>query len=366
MSNLLKIKKNITSVFKYEAGIFKLADRNKIIKLSSNEGAFGTSSGIKKILKEFEGKIFRYPDPESNILKETISKRHKLNKNNIICGNGSDEILTTIAKIFSGPGDEILYSEYGFLMYPIASQLSGAKGIKVKDINYRNSLKNFTKAITKRTKIIFIANPNNPTGTYLTKNELNEFILKLPKRILLVIDAAYAEYITKKDYSSGKDLVKRNNNVIMTRTFSKIYGLAGLRLGWAYGPKYVVDIFNKVRLPFNINIAAMKAGISALSDRNFYIKSVKHNSYYLNWLTKEIVKLGLIPIPSVANFILVKFPSKGKFSANKVNNYLLSKGIILRKVESYSLNDFLRISIGKKNELIKLIKFLKIYFKKKL
>jgi histidinol-phosphate aminotransferase len=366
MSNFLKIKKNIKSVVKYEAGIFKLADRNKIIKLSSNEGAFGTSSKIKKILKEFEGKIFRYPDPESNILKETIAKRHKLNKNNIICGNGSDEILTTIAKIFSGPGDEILYSEYGFLMYPIASQLSGAKGIKVKDINYRNSLKNFTKAITKRTKIIFIANPNNPTGTYLTKNELNEFILKLPKRILLVIDAAYAEYITKKDYSSGKDLVKRNNNVIMTRTFSKIYGLAGLRLGWAYGPKYVVDIFNKVRLPFNINIAAMKAGISALSDRNFYIKSVKHNSYYLNWLTKEIVKLGLIPIPSVANFILVKFPSKGKFSANKVNNFLLSKGVILRKVDNYGLKDFLRISIGRKNELTKLIEFLKIYFKKKL
>ena len=366
MSNFLKIKKSINSVVKYEAGISKLADRKKIIKLSSNEGAFGVSPKIKKILKEFENKIFRYPDPENNKLKEIIFKKYKLNKNNIICGNGSDEILVTIAKIFSGPGDEILFSEYGFLMYPIASQLAGAKGIKVKDINYRNSLKNFSKAITKKTKIIFIANPNNPTGTYLTKNELNEFILRLPKRILLVIDAAYAEYITKKDYTSGEDLVKKNNNVIMTRTFSKIYGLAGLRLGWAYCPKYVVDIFNKVRLPFNINMAAMEAGIVALNDKNFYIKSVKHNIYYLNWLTKEIIKLGLIPIPSVANFILVKFSSKGKFSANNVNNYLLSKGIILRRVDSYGLKDFLRISIGKKNELIKLIKSLKIYFKKKL
>ena len=366
MSSFLKIKKNINSVVKYEAGISKLADRKKIIKLSSNEGAFGTSSKIKKKLKEFEGKFFRYPDPESNILKKAISKRYKLNRNNIICGNGSDEILTTIAKIFAGPGDEILYSEYGFLMYPIATQLSGAKGIKVKDINYRNSLKNFSKAITKKTKIIFIANPNNPTGTYLTKNELNEFVLNLPKRILLVIDAAYAEYITKKDYSSGEDLVKRNNNVIMTRTFSKIYGLAGLRLGWAYSSKYIADIFNKIRLPFNINIAAMKAGTTALSDKSFYMKSVKHNTYYLNWFTKEIVKLGLVPIPSVANFILVKFPNKGKYSANKVNNFLLSKGIILRKVDSYGLKDFLRISIGRKNELKKLIKFLKIYFKKKL
>ena len=366
MSNFLKIKKNINSVIKYEAGISKLADRKKVVKLSSNEGAFGTSTKVKKILKKFENKIFRYPDPESKKLKEIISKKHNLNKNNIICGNGSDEILTTIAKIFSGPGDEILYSEYGFLMYPIASQLAGAKGVKVKDINYRNSLKNFFKAITKKTKVIFIANPNNPTGTYLTKTELNEFILKLPKRILLVIDAAYAEYITKKDYTSGKDLVQKNNNVIMTRTFSKIYGLAGLRLGWAYCPRHIADIFNKVRQPFNINLAAMKAGIAALNDKNFYIKSIKHNTYYLNWLTSEIIKLGLIPIPSTTNFILVKFPSKGKYSANNVNSYLLSKGIIVRKVDNYGLKDFLRISIGRKNELIELIKFLKIYFKKKL
>jgi len=366
MSNFLKIKKNINSVVKYEAGISKLAARKTVVKLSSNEGAFGTSTKIKKILKDCDKKMFRYPDPESNKLKEAISKKYKLNKNNIICGNGSDEILTIIAKIFSGPGDEILYSEYGFLMYPIASQLAGAKGIKVKDINYRNSLKNFTQAITKRTKIIFIANPNNPTGTYLTKNELNEFIFKLPKRVLLVIDAAYAEYVTKKDYSSGEDLVKKNSNVIMTRTFSKIYGLAGLRLGWAYCHKSVADIFNKVRLPFNINMVAIKAGVTALNDKNFYIKSIKHNTYYLNWLTKEIIKLGLIPIPSIANFILIKFPSKGRFSANNVNNYLLSKSIILRRVDSYGLKDFLRVSIGKKNELIKLIKFLKIYFKKKI
>ena len=366
MSNFLKINKNINSVVKYEAGISKLADRKKIIKLSSNEGAFGTSSKIKKTLKEFEKKIFRYPDPESNKLKDAISKKYKLNKNNIICGNGSDEILATIAKIFSGSGDEILYSEYGFLMYPIAAQLAGAKGVKVKDVNYRNSLKNFIGAITKKTKIIYIANPNNPTGTYLSKDELNKFILKIPKKILLVIDAAYAEYITKKDYSSGIDLVKKNNNVIMTRTFSKIYGLAGLRLGWAYCPKYIVDIFNKVRMPFNINKVAMEAGVTALNDQSFYMKSIKHNNYYLNWLTRELDKLGLVPIPSVANFILVKFPPTGKFSAKKVNNYLLSKGIILRRVDSYGLKDFLRISIGKENELKKLIKFLKIYFKKKL
>ena len=152
----------------------------------------------------------------------------------------------------------------------------------------------------------------------------------------------------------------------MTRTFSKIYGLAGLRIGWAYCSKYIVDIFNKVRLPFNINIAAMKAGTTALSDKSFYAKSVKHNTHYLHWLAKEIINLGLIPLPSVANFILVKFPSKGKFSADKVNKFLLSKGIILRKVDSYGLKNFLRISIGKKNELIKLVNFLKIYFKKKI
>ena len=365
MDNFLKINKKINSVVKYEAGLSKLADKKKIFKLSSNENSFGASFKVKKILSKLDNKVFRYPDPQGTKLKKAISKKYKVNKNNIICGNGSDEILATIAKIFSGPGDEILFSEYGFLMYPIASQLAGAKGIKVKDINYRNSLKNFTKAITKKTKIIFIANPNNPTGTYLNNKELKDFVSKLPKRILLVIDSAYAEYVNRKDYSSGFDFVKKNKNVIMTRTFSKIYGLAGLRLGWAYCPKYIVDIFNKVRLPFNINLAAIEAGVAALSDNKFYLKSVKHNSYYLEWLKKEIINLGLIPIPSVANFILVKFPGKGKFTAKNVNNYLLSKGIILRGVEAYGLKDFLRISIGKKNELASLIKFLKIYFKKK-
>jgi len=366
MSNYLKIKKNVKSVVKYEAGISKLADRKKIIKLSSNEGALGTSEKVSRILKESKKNIFRYPDPQSNKLKKAISKKHKLNINNIICGNGSDEILATIAKIFSGPGDEILYSEYGFLMYPIAAQLAGAKGIKVKDINYRNSLKNFTNAITKKTKIIFIANPNNPTGTYISKEELNNFISKLPKKILLVIDAAYAEYITKKDYTAGQDLVKKNTNVIMTRTFSKIYGLAGLRLGWAYCPRYIAEIFDKIRLPFNINKIAIEAGIASLNDKNFYTKSVKHNSFYSNWLTKELVSLGLVPIPSVTNFILVEFPSRGRFSAKKVNSYLLSKGVIVRGVDSYGLNNFLRISIGKRNELLKLVNLLKIYFKKRI
>tara|TARA_B100001013_G_C24620329_1_gene446955 strand:+ start:126 stop:1223 length:1098 start_codon:yes stop_codon:yes gene_type:complete len=365
MSNFLKVKKNINNVIKYEAGISKLANSKKTIKLSSNEGALGSSPKVKKALKEFENQVFRYPDPESNKLKKEISIKYKLNKNNIICGNGSDEILTIIAKIFSGPGDEILYSEYGFLMYPIAAELAGSKGIKVKDISYRNSLTNFSKAITKKTKIIFIANPNNPTGTYVDKNELNKFIKNLPKKILLVIDAAYAEYVIKKDYSPGDDLVKNNNNVIMTRTFSKIYGLAGLRIGWAYCSKYIVDIFNRTRLPFNVNKVATEAAGVAIKDKNFYAKSVKHNNHYLNWLSKEITKLGLTPIPSVANFILVKFPNKGKFTAKNVNNYLLSKGIILRNVDSYSLHNFLRISIGKKNELIELLKFLKIYFKKK-
>ena len=366
MTNFLKINKNIDSVVKYEAGISKIASNKRVIKLSSNEGAFGRSLKVKKVLKEYEKDIFRYPDPESNKLKEALAKRYKINKNNIVCGNGSDEILATIAKMFSKPGDEILYSEYGFLMYPIAAQLAGSKGIKVKDINYKNSLNNFFNSITKKTKIIFIANPNNPTGTYLNKDELNNFVKKIPKKILLVIDAAYAEYITKKDYSSGIDLVKKNKNVIMTRTFSKIYGLAGLRLGWAYCPKYIAEIFNKVRLPFNINSVAIESGVVAVNDRNFLIKSLKHNNYYLRWLTKEIVKLGLIPIPSVANFVLVKFPKEGRFSAKKVNSYLLSKGIILRTLASYNLDNYLRISIGTKEELKKLIKVLRIYFKKKI
>ena len=190
MNNFLNIIKKYKSVVEYEAGISKLANKKKAIKLSSNEGAFGISYQVIKKLKKFEKNFFRYPDPQSNKLKEAISKKYKLNKNNIICGNGSDEILSIIARIFSGPKDEIIYSEHGFLMYPIIAQQIGAKGVKVKDVNYKNSLDNFYNAITKKTKIIFLANPNNPTGTYLTKNELNKFIKILPKRILLVIDAA--------------------------------------------------------------------------------------------------------------------------------------------------------------------------------
>ena len=365
MSKILKIKKQLSNITKYEAGISKLANIKKVIKLSSNEGAFGPSLQALKTFKKFNNQIFRYPDPEVNKLRNAISKRYKLNKNNIICGNGSDEILATIARIFSGPGDEILFSEYGFLMYPIVTQLAGAKGIKIKDIKHKNCLRNFFKAITKKTKIIYIANPNNPTGTYLTKKELNEFCKNLPKKIILVIDAAYAEYVDKEDYTPGDDLVKNNSNVIMTRTFSKIYGLAGLRIGWAFCSNEIANIYNRVRLPFNINSAALEASVAALKDREFTSKSAKHNKFYLNWLTQEIIKLGLIPVPSVANFLLVRFSKIGKFSAKNVYNYLLSKGIILRTVENYGLKNYLRISIGKKEELVKLLEFLKIYFKTK-
>ncbi len=365
MNNFLNILKKYKSVVEYEAGISKLANKKKIIKLSSNEGAFGISNKVIKKLKEFQNQFFRYPDPQSNKLKKAISKKYNLNKNNIICGNGSDEILSTIAKIFSGPKDEIIYSEHGFLMYPIITQQVGAKGIKVKDNNYKNSLNNFYKAITKKTKIIFLANPNNPTGTYLNKEELKKFVKILPKRVLLVIDAAYAEYALNNDYTAGEEIVKNNSNVIMTRTFSKIYGLAGLRIGWAYCSKNIADVYNKIRLPFNINKAAIEAGVAALEDKQFSIKSIKHNKYYLNWLKNEISKLGLVSIPSIANFLLIKFPNKGKFTAKKVNKFLLSKGIILRSVDNYGLKDFLRVSIGKKNELRELIRILKIYFKKK-
>ena len=364
MSNILKIKKKINSVIKYEAGLSKIANKKKgIIKLSSNEGALGSSDKAQLILKKINNEVSRYPDPELNRLRKVISNKYKINSNNIIFGNGSDEILSIIARIFSGPGDEVLFSEHGFLMYPIAAQLAGAKGIKVKDKNYKNCLENFLKKVNKKTKIIFIANPNNPTGTYLNTKELDAFCKKLPKRILLVLDGAYAEYVNKKDYDPGNNLVKKNNNVLMTRTFSKIYGLAGLRLGWCFCSKEIAKIYNKVRLPFNVNSAASEAAIASINDKKFTSKCLKHNELYLNWLTKEIINIGLTPIESVANFVLVKFPKKGRFTSKKVYKFLLSKGIILRTVNNYGLRDFLRISIGKKPELFKLVKFLKIYFK---
>lgn len=282
--------------------------------------------------------------------------------NNIICGNGSDEILSMIANCFAGQEDEIVYSEHGFLVYPIATKAAGAIPIKAKEKNYKANVEEIIKVCNDKTKVCFIANPNNPTGTYLNKNELFTLRKELPENCLLVIDSAYAEYVENDDYTNGFDLVNKFDNVICTRTFSKIYGLAALRIGWAYAPLVVIDYLNRIRLPFNINTIAQEAAVAAIQDQEFIKKAIKHNIIWKPYIEKELVNLGIKIIPGVGNFVLAKYNNIEQ--ANKCYSYLEENNIFVRKVSEYGLADCLRITVGLEEENIYLIKIIKNFIEK--
>ena len=280
---------------------------------------------------------------------------------NIICGNGSDEILSLFANCFAGEGDEIVYSEHGFLVYPIATKAAGATPVVAKEKKYKADVEEIINVCTNKTKVCFIANPNNPTGTYLNRNQLITLRKKLPKSCLLVIDSAYAEYVEKDDYTNGFELVNKFNNVACTRTFSKIYGLAALRIGWAYASLEVIDYLNRIRLPFNINTIAQHAAIAAIKDQKFIKKVIKHNNLWKPFKEKELINLGIQIIPGVGNFVLAKF--KNPKQANACNNYLEKHNIFVRKVLEYGLADCLRITVGLEKENTYLIEIIKDFIK---
>ncbi len=304
----------------------------------------------------------RYPDGSAIELRKKLAEYNNINMNNIICGNGSDEILSMIANCFAGQEDEIVYSEHGFLVYPIAAKAAGAIPIKAKEKNYKANVEEIIKVCNDKTKVCFIANPNNPTGTYLNKNELFTLRKELPKNCLLVIDSAYAEYVENDDYTNGFDLVNKFDNVICTRTFSKIYGLAALRIGWAYAPLVVIDYLNRIRLPFNINTIAQEAAVAAIQDQEFIKKAIKHNIIWKPYIEKELVNLGIKIIPGVGNFVLAKYNNIEQ--ANKCYSYLEENNIFVRKVSEYGLADCLRITVGLEEENIYLIKIIKNFIEK--
>jgi histidinol-phosphate aminotransferase len=277
--------------------------------------------------------------------------------NNIICGNGSDEILSMFANCFASDGDEIVYTEHGFLVYPIATKAAGATPVVAKERKYKANVEEIITVCTNKTKICFIANPNNPTGTYLTRNELITLRKELPENCLLIIDSAYAEYVEKDDYTNGFELVNKFNNVACTRTFSKIYGLAALRIGWAYASLEVIDYLNRIRLPFNINTIAQHAAIAAIKDQQFIKKAIKHNNIWKPFIEKELINLGIQIIPGAGNFVLSKFNNSKQ--ANDCYNYMEKHNIFVRKVSEYGLADCLRITVGLEKENIYLIKIIK-------
>ncbi len=318
----------------------------KVYKLSSNESPFGASP---KAIAAYSGKassLALYPDGSAGQLRSAIAGRYGLNPDSIVCGAGSDELLQLLAHAYLNTGDEAVYSQYGFLVYPIAISSNGAKAIVAPEVDHATSVDNMLKCVGPKTKMVFLANPNNPTGTYLPFDEVKRLHAGLSKSTLLVLDAAYAEYVKRNDYESGIELVATSENVVMTRTFSKIYGLAGLRLGWAYCPAHVAEVLNRIRGPFNVSAAAIAAGIAAIEDQEFVDAAVSHNAKWAAMLTSQLEAIGLQVTPSVGNFLLVHFGGAGGKSAPAADAYLIDHGIIIRRMESYGLPNCLRITVG--------------------
>ena len=322
------------------------AKGDKIHKLSSNESPFGASGNAIAAYAAKAAALERYPDGSATALREAIAARYGLNAASIVCGAGSDELLQLLAHAYLNEGDEALYSQFGFLVYPIAINSNGAKAIVAPEVNHTTSVDNMLKRVTPRTKMVFLANPNNPTGTYLPFDEVKRLHAGLPKSTLLILDAAYAEYVKRNDYESGIELVATSENVVMTRTFSKIYGLAGLRLGWAYCPAHVADVLNRIRGPFNVSAAALAAGVAAVEDQKFIDAAVAHNGKWIEILPRRLEALGLHVTPSVGNFLLVHFDATGAKTAPLADAYLIDHGIIVRRMEGYGLPNCLRITVG--------------------
>jgi histidinol-phosphate aminotransferase len=315
-------------------------------KLSSNESPLGPSPEAMAAVRAAAETLHLYPDGSAARLRQAIADRHGLHPDHIVCGAGSDEVLALLAHAYLGPGDEAIHTAHGFLVYPIAIRASGALPVVAPEHALTASVEEILARVTPRTKMVFLANPNNPTGTYLAFDEVKRLHAGLPERCLLVLDAAYAEYVRRNDYAAGIELVANANNVVMTRTFSKAYGLAALRLGWAYCPAHVADALNRIRGPFNVNGPAIAAGVAAVRDQAHLDAAVAHNEQWLPWLTRHITDIGLDVTPSAGNFILVHFPADEPMGAAAGDAFLTRRGLVLRRMDAYGLPGALRATIG--------------------
>lgn len=318
----------------------------KIHKLSSNESPIGASAKAIEAYRSVADKLELYPDGGATALRNAIASRYGLLADNIVCGAGSDELLQLLGHIYLGPGDEAIYSQYGFLVYPITIRSNGATPVIAPETNYLADVDAILARVNERTRIVFLANPNNPTGRYLPFSEVKRLHAGLPGNVLLVLDAAYAEYVRRNDYEAGLELVATSENVVMTRTFSKIYGLAALRVGWAYCPAHVADVLHRVRGPFNLSAPAIAAGAAAMADQDFVERAITHNDTWLPWITKELEAIGFEVTPSVGNFVLVHFPADPRHNAHMADAYLQEHGFIVRRMDAYGLPGALRITVG--------------------
>ena len=347
--SLPKPRPGVMSVAPYVGGLHSVDGVKDVIVLASNETPLGPSPNAIKAYQSAAHALHRYPDGHATELRSVLGRQFGCDKDRIVCGAGSDEVIQLLIRAYSGPGDEVLYSRHGFSIYRIFATGVGATAVAAPEKVLTADVDALLSKVTERTRLVFLANPNNPTGSYLPTEELQRLRDGLPEHVLLVIDAAYAEYVNRNDYTAGIEMVDRHANVVMTRTFSKIYGLAALRLGWAYCPAAVADVLNRLRGPFNINEPAQLAGVAALEDTKHVQESQAHNAKWLPWLTTTLGGMGLTAHPSVGNFVLAQFPDAHK--ADAAYTFLLSRGIITRKLGSYDLPDCLRITVGLEREM---------------
>ena len=312
--------------------------------LSSNESALGPSSLSVRAVAESTKCLSLYPDSSARLLREALASKHNIDPRQVVCGNGSNELLSLIAKAYVQPGDEVLFSQYAFLVYRLAALSSSGVPITAPETAFKANVDAMLARVTPKTRIVYLANPNNPTGTYISEEEVRRLRAGLSPEVLLVIDSAYAEYVERDDYSDGLGLVEAFPNVVTTRTFSKVYGLAGLRIGWAYCPLQVADVLNRVRDPFNVSVTSQYAAVAALSDIEHLRLSISHNELWRLRIAAALREMGLTVVDGVGNFVLIRF--RDGRTAREAHRFLFDRGLILREVANYGLPDCLRLTIG--------------------
>ncbi len=340
----LKPKPGVLEITPYIGGRSEGEAGKRGFRLSSNESALGPSPKAIEAFHSAQSELGIYPDGSAQMLREAIARNYGLAPERIVCSNGSDELITLLANCYLRPGDEVLFTRHSFLVYRIAALANSATPVEVPEPELKADVDAMLAKVSPRTRLVYLANPNNPTGSYLPAAELRRLHAGLPRDALFVIDSAYAEYVRRNDYESGIELVATSDNVVMTRTFSKVYALAGLRVGWAYCPAHVADALNRVRGPFNVNVAAQKAAVAALGDRAFTDEAVRYNEKWRDWLIERIRALGLRADASAGNFVLMNFSSPQH--AHEADTFLMARGLILRPTANYKLPHCLRMTVG--------------------
>ncbi len=336
----------LAEIAPYQGGGSKAPGVDRVLKLSANENPMGPSPRAADAFRRAGDRLGSYPDGSAAGLRGAIASVHDIHPDRIVCGSGSDELIALLCQAYLAPGDEAVHSQYGFAMYRISTLAAGGRPVVAPEAGLKTDVDALLDAVTDRTRLVFLANPNNPTGSYLERAEVTRLLNALPERVLLVLDGAYAEYMREPTYCDGLRLVDSRPNLVVTRTFSKIHGLAALRLGWCYGPAAVADALNRVRGPFNVSAAALAAGEAAIRDVDYAEACAIQNEVWREWLSKELRQAGVVTPPSWGNFVLPEFGESGPTSASAADAFLRSRGIVVRRMDGYGLPSRLRITVG--------------------